>query len=559
MMRKKKDHNEINYWQSNTDLMTALVLVLLLIIMLLILYLMQIPENDKPEQEKGDNYNIDNEYGDEPDDPYHQPDEGDDDEEEDGEDDGGGEGGGTDIGTDPEFKFEYPLPSSSGREWNKAAVYATIVDEETGRAIREEGVTFELYEEQIENDGGALRFLNTYYPVKIEFRNYETTKEGVFYLPEKIEEGHYYFKQITELEGYDFAEAVHFDVDDIYDWPDPFVVSIEIPPAKNIIPITIEDAETHEPLSDGTFAVIAAEDIITADKTVRYAKNETADTVTFDKKGYGESKELYLGNYTVVQKKIPKYYASVNETNTVEVKKKDGSKPEALKYLCGKTKINLKLTDNLYTNLRLEGAKFALECKSNPRFTQYAETDANGEIVFTNLEKNSTYSLKEITAPGEYRFKDSGLDIFVDENGRIEEEAEASYDLTNYIVRVSVGVKDMLFGKWLSDVNLVLYDSKGTKISTWTANGSEKMFENIPEGSYYVLVNGDKEKKYEFEVKDQMELHEVEISILTMENIAVAAAGVCIVVISIFGIIKLLTRRKKSGDHETGEKINSGE
>lgn len=575
MRKRKRDHNEVDYWQSNTDLMSALVLVLLLIIMLLILYLMQIPENDQPNPEKGDSYNVDNELGDDAGDSYYHwntdndhsggnkdqgDDEGDEDEEGDEEGDGGGGGGsGTGIGTDPQYKYEYPLPTQNGEDWNKAAVYATVVDGETGRAIREKGITFELYEEQIEGDGGALRFLNTYYPVKIEYRNYETTEEGVFYLPEKIEEGHYYFKQITELEGYDLAEAVHFDLDDIYDWPDPYVVSIEVLPSKNIIPITIEDMETHEPLSDGTFSVIAAEDIVTSDNSTRYVKSETADTVAFDEEGYGQSKELYLGAYTVVQEQIPRYYASIEQAENVEVKKKDGSTPETLKFSCEKTKISLKLTDNLYKNVKLKGAEFALLCKSHPELSKTAETDENGEIVFTDLEKNSVYTIKQISAPEKYKFDDIGLELLVDENGRIEGEAEASYNLTNYIARVSVNVKDMLFGKPVSDVNMALYDSNGGKVSTWTANGSEKVFENLPSGSYYILVNDNKEEKYEFEAAEDVEMQEVVATIMTTQNIVVIAAGGCILLIGLFGIAMILKKRKTSGNRGTGEGMSSGE
>lgn len=584
MRRKKRGHNEIDYWQSNTDLMSALVLVLLLIIMLLILYLMQIPENDQPDSEWGNNYHVDNELGDNSQGSYYHSDggdegggggtgggqgEGDEDEtetetetEEEGDEEGGGNGGGgsgTGIGTDPEYKYEYPLPTQSGRKWNKAAVFATVVDEETGRAIREEGITFELYEEQIKGDGGALRFLNTYYPVKIEYRNYETTEEGVFYLPEKIEEGHYYFKQITELEGYDMAEAAHFDIDDIYDWPDPYVVSIEVSPSKNIIPITMEDGETHEPLSDGTFEIKAAEDIVTADKTTRYVKDETADTVTFDEEGHGESKELYLGRYSIVQEEIPQYYAGIKDITDVEVKKKDGSVPEAVKFSCEKTKISLKLTDNLYTNIKLEGAKFELECKSHPELSKTAETDENGEIVFTDLEKNSVYILKQISAPENYKFDDSGREIFVDETGWIEDATEISCDLTNYIPRVSISTKDMLLGKPVSDINMVLYDSKDKKISTWTTSGSEKVFENLPEGSYYVLVNGDKEKKYDFKASDEIEMQEVTATILTMQNIVILAVGGLVLLLGIFGTIKLLRKRKASKRHKTRKDMNSEE
>ncbi|MDO4305303.1 MAG: SpaA isopeptide-forming pilin-related protein [Eubacteriales bacterium] len=567
MKKKKGTHGEINYWQSNTDLMSALVLVLLLIIMLLILYLMQIPENSQPDAEVGDSYNVDDELGDETQEAYHYPetendedsggndDKGEDEEEEDdGTEDYDGDGGGgsgTGIGTDPEYNYEYPLPTHNGEDWNKAAVYATVVDEETGRAIREAGITFELYEEQVKGDGGALRFLNTYYPEKIEYRNYETTEEGVFYLPEKVEEGHYYFKQITELEGYDLTEAVPFDIDDIYDWPDPYVVSIEISPSKNVIPITIEDMETHEPLLDGTFQVTAAEDIITADNSVRYARNELADTVTFDEEGYGESKELYLGQYTVTQGTIPQYYASIKHSTDVTVEKKDGSIPEALKFSCEKTKIKLKLTDELYTNLKLEGAEFALICEKDPELSKSAVTDKNGEIIFTDLEKNTTYQLQQISAPENYKFDDTPAEIFVSEEGRIEDEAEISLDLMNYVVRVTVDAKDELFGKPVSNANMALYNSDDELIRTWTTSGSAETFENLPGGSYYVLLNGDKNKKYEFEFAENKALQEFSVTIWTMQNIVIAAAGGCILLFGIFAVTMLLKKKKPSDRKET--------
>ena len=64
MKRNKKSHSEINYWQSNTDMMTGLVLILVLIILLLILYLMQIPEETQPDAYEGDSYALDEELGD---------------------------------------------------------------------------------------------------------------------------------------------------------------------------------------------------------------------------------------------------------------------------------------------------------------------------------------------------------------------------------------------------------------------------------------------------------------------------------------------------------------
>lgn len=569
MKKKKRTQEEINFWQSNADLMIALVLVLLLIIMLLTLYLLQIPEHTQQYAEAGNSYNEDRQLGDEQDERENDS-ENNNDENEDEDDssragneekddteeqeNGGGERG-SGIGTDPEYNYEYPLPTHNGEDWNKAAVYATVIDEETGKAIKEQGITFELYEEQIKGKGGAVRFLNTYYPEKIEYRNYETTKEGVFYLPEKIEEGNYYFKQITELKGYDLAERVPFEVDDIYDWSDPYVVSIKVSPSKNIIPVKLEDVETHAAIEDGTFQIIAAEDVSTADGSVRYVKGATADTVKLNAEGQGESKELYLGKYRVVQDEIPKYYASIKSGREVTVKKKDGSTPETLEFSCQKTKIKLKLTDELYKNIKLKGAEFALICEKNPEFSQNAVTDKNGELIFTNLEKNTVYQLKQISAPDKYKFDDSAAKIYVSEEGRIKDEAEVSLNYTNYMVRVNISARDRLFGKPVSDISMALYNSDDQMIRTWTTDGSAETFENLPAGDYYILFDGKKNKKYQYKFSDDTALQEYDVVIWTVEDIAVIALGGGIVLLGLSTVSILIRKRKaaKLGQKEKGE------
>lgn len=553
--KRKRNHSEINFWQSNTDLMTAICLVLMLIIMLLVLYLSQLPEfgdEDKP----GDSYAWDNVLGDTIETESEDKDDGDGDgdgdeeteeTEEHDDDDGGGGGGEGTVGDDPDLHYEYPFPTQSGDDWSKSAVFATVIDAETGRAIQEPGLTFEFYEEQQKGDGGALRSLNTYYPVKVEYRTFETTEKGVFYLPEKIEKGHYYFKQITGLEGYDLAEATYFDIDDSYDWPEPYVVSIGISPSKNIIPIVLEDLETNEPVTGGDFKVNAAEDIVTADQSVRYRKSALADTIVLAEDGTGESKELYLGKYTVAQGEIPQYYASVTESKNVRVEQKDGNRPPEIKFVCEKTKIRVRLTDEIYPNIQLEGAEFALVCEKNPEFSQKAVTDKNGAILFTNLEKGQTYTLEQKSAPENYKYDGGKTDIFVDKYGRIEGGAEAQYDLTNYVVRVQIGAKDALFGNPVSNVNMALYDSNDVLIRTWTTSGSEEIFENPKPGAYYIVVDGKKDKKHPVEFNDETAMQEFAVGIWTMGDIASAAAagvaalaGLCMV-----NVVMKKRKRKK--------------
>ena len=91
----------------------------------------------------------------------------------------------------------------------------------------------------------------------------------------------------------------------------------------------MSDLLSKDPVGGGTFQVRAAEDVATLDGTVRYTAGQLVDTITCDENGYGESKELYLGSYTLEQAGIPRYYAGINEQPEALVEKKNGEAPAA--------------------------------------------------------------------------------------------------------------------------------------------------------------------------------------------------------------------------------------
>ena len=66
------------------------------------------------------------------------------------------------------------------------------------------------------------------------------------------------------------------------------------------VPIYAEQA-----LAGAVFEIAAAEDITTADGTVRHAAGEVVDTITTDENGSAVSKELYPGKYTVREIQAP--------------------------------------------------------------------------------------------------------------------------------------------------------------------------------------------------------------------------------------------------------------
>lgn len=547
--KRKRQNDELNVWQPMTDMFSALVLILLLVILLLALYLVNIPDDTQIDPDPGSSVSSN---GDGIGAVISRPETAGGDVDGDGDHTGGGEGdtpdgssradlpggttdhdgggggggGGTGTGTSPDKGI-------------KSAVYVVMVDAETDRTIKEEGVQFELY-----STDNALQVLNVYYPEKISFRNYETTEAGTFYFPEKIYQGSYYVHELTEPAGYDAAENQYFDLDDLYDWPEPFVVKIPLSPSRNIIRIQMNDAETGLAVTGGTFDVIAKTDILTQDGTLRYREGQIVDTITCDEDGYGESSELYLGEYTVRQKDIPEYYAGQADTLDCTVEKKSEAEAPLNTLEAERTRVTLHLTDELYSNRPIEGAVFQITADNGTSTT--ATTDASGQIVLEQLAKSTTYTIRQLSSVDDYRLDGNSYTFSVTADGRIDGETSKTLDLTNRVLRVSIGAASNLLGGNRAGVDLALYDSNDTLIHSWTTTAAPLTLTDLAEGSYYVTMGDNTEKKYTFPVSDQAAVQSVNVGAsplaryLLIGGGAAAAAGVLIA-----GIVALVRRRKK--------------
>lgn len=540
--RRQDPDAEYNFWQPATDMMSALVYVLLLIIALLGLYLLSdytgLEEPSSSSEEAASSGWHDDDY-----DGWH--DGGADDDPGDGDGDGrydqqiiqtGGGGGGYD------------------EDGVKAAMFAELIDGETERRIQEAGVRFELYRTDTAHlINGSLQTLNTYYPEKISYREYETTGEGTFYLPEKIWQGSYYFRQLSEPEGYDAAADTYYDVDRMYDWPEPYIVQIRVAPCKNIIRLQMNDAETQQPVGGGTFRVIAAEDIITKDGTVRYTQGQQVDTITCDEAGYGESVELYLGKYTVQQQSSPNYYTTMQQDLDAEVEKKNGSDPELHKIDTEKTRIILNVTDEL-TSSALEGAVFTVTNRRTGT-TQTVATDGAGQIRLTDLDKSTTYLIREQQAPGNYRPDDTDHTVTVAADGRIDGAGSATLDITNRLLRVSISAVDTVLRSNTEGEQLSLYNEQDQLIRSWTSSDSGQLFTDLTEGSYYVVrgkADSANARKYPFTVQDTASTQNWTVPVFTLRSavalavLAVVAAGVVWLLVFLWGILAHRRKARKA-------------
>ena len=536
--RRQDPDAEYNFWQPATDMMSALVYVLLLIIALLGLYLLSdytgLEEPSSSSEEAASSGWHDDDY------------------------DGWHDGGADDDPGDGDGRYDQQIIQTGGgggggydEDGVKAAVFAELIDEETERRIQEAGVRFELYRTDTAHlINGSLQTLNTYYPEKISYREYETTGEGTFYLPEKIWQGSYYFRQLSEPEGYDAAADTYYDVDRMYDWPEPYIVQIRVAPCKNIIRLQMNDVETQQPVGGGIFRVIAAEDIITKDGTVRYTQGQQVDTITCDEAGYGESVELYLGKYTVQQQSSPNYYTTMQQDLDAEVEKKNGSDPELHKIDTEKTKIILNVTDEL-TSSALEGAVFTVTNRRTGT-TQTVATDGAGQIRLTDLDKSTTYLIREQQAPGNYRPDDMDHTVTVAADGRIDGAGSTTLDITNRLLRVSISAVDTVLRSNTEGEQLSLYNEQDQLIRSWTSSDSGQLFTDLTEGSYYVVrgkADPANARKYPFTVQDTASTQNWTVPVFTLRSavalavLAVVAAGVVWLLVFLWGI---LARRHKA-------------
>ena len=535
--RRQDPDAEYNFWQPATDMMSALVYVLLLIIALLGLYLLSdytgLEEPSSSSEEAASSGWHDDDY------------------------DGWHDGGADDDPGDGDGRYDQQIIQTGGggggydEDGVKAAVFAELIDEETERRIPEAGVRFELYRTDTAHlINGSLQTLNTYYPEKISYREYETTGEGTFYLPEKIWQGSYYFRQLSEPEGYDAAADTYYDVDRMYDWPEPYIVQIRVAPCKNIIRLQMNDAETQQPVGGGIFRVIAAEDIITKDGTVRYTQGQQVDTITCDEAGYGESVELYLGKYTVQQQSSPNYYTTMQQDLDAEVEKKNGSDPELHKIDTEKTKILLNVTDEL-TSSALEGAVFTVANRRTGT-TQTVATDGSGQIRLTDLDKSTTYLIREQQAPENYRPDDTDHTVTVAADGRIDGAGSTTLDITNRLLRVSISAVDTVLRSNTEGEQLSLYNEQDQLIRSWTSSDSGQLFTDLTEGSYYVVrgkADPANARKYPFTVQDTASTQNWTVPVFTLRSavalavLAVVTAGVVWLLVFLWGI---LARRRKA-------------
>jgi len=531
-IKRKHNSNEENFWLSATDMMAGILTVVLLLLMLFVLYLNQSKdevftpldatqhvgdvtnpiEQLSPTGDRDDVYSPTTHAG----------------------------AGASEAPTQPptEPPTEPPRPGSQEDGTDKAAVFVTVVDADTGNTIKKSGTEFELYAEK--NGIGGLQTLHTYYPNKIEYKKYETNDQGTFYLPEKITDGWYSLHNTVAPQGYYAENFTDFQIGDFYDWHEPFMVTVKLKPIKSTIRIEVTDPDSKKPVQNAQYEVVATNDIRSADGTVRYKAGKVVDKLKTDKDGCAESIELILGEYHLRQTSAPECYSVSNVPVEAVVGEPSNSEEEGVIHIdCSKTAVNVTITDKR-TSAPVQGVVYTMDGRKGE-----LETDAQGKLTISDLKKNSSYTLRLKSLPDGYKANSKQMSFIVDGDGLIDGEPSASIEDTVYTLTLSVSAKEKLFSRSVAAVDMELLDKSGKAVDSWTSNQDPHIVTGLTEGTYYLQKLGDKNSRVTVEIKDTADVQNAALYLWDVFDlfILLMAVGVIILAVLIAGLV--ISRKKK--------------
>ena len=227
------------------------------------------------------------------------------------------------------------------------------------------------------------------------------------------------------------------------------------------------------------------------------SKGKIVGELVTNEEGEVISKDLPIGNYTLVEVEAPKGYELLKEKITVKIEKdavveiKIGNKK--LPDLMGKMKlVKVDISDK---NKKLAGAKFKIE-DSKGKIVGELVTNEEGEVISKDLPIGN-YTLVEVEAPKGYELLKEKITVKIEKDAVVEIKIgnKKLPDPMGKMKLVKVDISDK--NKKLARAKFHIEDSKGKIVGELVTNEEgEVISKDLPIGNY-TLVEVEAPKGYE--------------------------------------------------------------
>ena len=189
-------------------------------------------------------------------------------------------------------------------------------DAETGNTVPLSGFKFQV----LDSNGETMSFTDPY-DVNGTVDTFTTDDAGQVTIPQRLKSGKYSIKEISAVAPYTVnGDAVGFEVPKDYKKASPVtVIKVSDKQAKGKATITKTCSHDGEAIQGAEYDVVAQQDIVSPDGTVRAAAGDVVDHVKTGDDGKATTKGLYLGagsaTYAFVETKAPSGHV-LDETPT---------------------------------------------------------------------------------------------------------------------------------------------------------------------------------------------------------------------------------------------------
>ena len=273
-------------------------------------------------------------------------------------------------------------------------------DAQTGSAVPLAGFTFQLL-----NGNREPISQTSWHPAHTVMNTFTSDETGTVTLPESLNPGTYYIREISAKEPYLVGEDLEITIPADMNLTPVAVASFNDDAATGSIEIVKNDTVDGHALAGAVFDIRAAGDIVRPDGSIVALDGETVTTITTDERGFACANHLSLGcgtvNYEVIEAQAPEGYLLDQSTHAVKLSYTDQETPVINVHLDVSndyTKIDISKVD-LTSNQEVEGARLSLHDADGTEIDAWTSSDKPHRIEHLSP---GTYILREMMSPRTY-------------------------------------------------------------------------------------------------------------------------------------------------------------